>query len=216
MPQAAGEDLLQHLVQGLRPPIHPGDLLVAPDHPPPGMGHWRPTGSTTTPPPPDRESKGRPRQGVEERPKVAGTGRHGQGTGGNTTRGRETTNRPGKGEARGRGTRGERATTSTRAHTQDGHATTDEPAPPGPQSTPHDPQWGTSAKPRCRNTNLTPQEPHRIAPTGLRTPHRGRRVHPHEEKGLHPPGKPPRTPRTPPPHPKPPGKHRPQQGRPHR
>ena len=101
----------------------------------------------------------------------------------------------------GRGTRGEGATTGTGAYTQEGHAITDEPASPHPQSAPHDPGRRTPARMLSCNTDWTPHKPHRVAPTGHRNPHQGRRVHPHGEKGLDPPEEPPRTPPSPPPHP---------------
>ena len=101
MPQAAREALLRDAVQDLHPPLHPRNPpQVAPDHPAPGMGHRRPTGLATTPPPAHREGKGQgegPRQGGEERPTVAGRRPQGQVTGGNATRGQGTTGGPGKG-----------------------------------------------------------------------------------------------------------------------
>ena len=55
MPQAAWEALLRDAVQGLRPPLHPrSPPPMAPGHPPPGRGHWRPL---PTPPPPHQEGK---------------------------------------------------------------------------------------------------------------------------------------------------------------
>ena len=184
---------------------------VAPDHPPPGMGHWRPTAPPPTPPPSHREGKGQgqgkgkgrertPRQGGGERPKVAGRRPQGQGTGGDTTRGQETIKGPGRGRTRGPRTEGEDATTGTRAHTQEGHATAEGPAPPHPQPTRRDPQRRTPAKTRRQSTDLTMHEPHRLTPTDHRTPYKGRRAHPHGEKVLPPPRQLPRTqPRSPPP-----------------
>ena len=97
---------------------------------------------------------------------------------------------------------GEGATTGTRAHTEEGHATTEGPAPPHPKPTPRDPRRLMPAKTRRRSTDLTPHEPPRLTPTDHQTPHRGRRAHPHGGKGLDPPREPPRTPpRSPPPRP---------------
>ena len=55
MPQAAWEALLRNAVQGPRPPYTPHPPPMAPGHPGPGLGHWRPP---PTPPPPHREGKG--------------------------------------------------------------------------------------------------------------------------------------------------------------
>ena len=81
MPQAAWEALLRDAVQRLRPSYTPQNPPpVAPDHPPPGVGHWRPTG----PPPPHqhhtrkakgtgkgraRDGKGHPGKGARKGPK---------------------------------------------------------------------------------------------------------------------------------------------------
>ena len=82
MPQAAWEALLWDAVQGLRPPLHPPNPpLMAPGHPPPGLGQRRPP--PPTPPAPQREGKGHGqgegkgqrgtlRQGGTEAPKVTG------------------------------------------------------------------------------------------------------------------------------------------------
>ena len=188
-------------------PLHPRNPPpVAQDQLPPGMGHRRPTGLATTPAAPCREGKRHregPRQGGEERQKIAGRRQLGRGTEGNVTRGQGTIGGPGKGKARGHGTGGEGATTGTRTHTREGHTTPEGPAPrrPPTQSTPHDPRRRKPAKTRRRSPDLTPHEPHQVAPTGHRGPRRGRRVHPGGEKGLQPLRKPPRTPRSPPPHP---------------
>ena len=154
MPQAAWEALLRDAVQGLRPPHTPATLrrwpqtthphawaICAPQPPPPkpttphregkGQGH--------------RKGKGRERtarQGGEERPKVAGRHPQGQSTGGDTTQGQETIKEPGTGRTRGRGTEGEGATTGTRAHTQERHATT------GRTSTAPPPAAGGARPPR--------------------------------------------------------------------
>ena len=57
MPQTQWETLLRDVVQGLHPPLHPRDPpLVAPDHPPRGMGHQRPPAPDASPPP--RRRKG--------------------------------------------------------------------------------------------------------------------------------------------------------------
>ena len=169
MPQAAWEALLAVRGPGPLPPVHRGNPLpVAPDHPPPSMGHRCLEGVATTPPPPHREGKGQReglRQGADERRKVAGRRPQGQGCGGNATRGQETTKGPGKGRARGRGTEGEGATTGTRAHTQEGHATTEGPAPPHPESTAQPQEAHTSQ-------NTPPQHEPDAARTALAHAHR--------------------------------------------
>ena len=205
IPQAAWEALLRNMVQGLCPPYTPRIRRLAPDHPPPGMGHPRPTGPPHTPPPPHQqwkrhrqgEGKGRegtPRQGGKEAPKVAGRRPQGQGSGGDTTRERETSNGPGRGRIRDRGTEGQDAAAGTRAHTQEGHATTERAAPSHPQRTPRDPWRLTPANICRRSSDLTPYGLHWLMPSGHRNPHRQRRAHPHGEKGLHPPTEPLRTP----------------------
>ena len=76
------------------------------------------------------------------------------------------------------------------------------PSRPHPELTPRDPRRRTLAKTRRQSTDLTPHGPHRLTPTDHRTPLRGRRTHPHVEKGLDPLREPPRTPpRSPPPSP---------------
>ena len=112
MPQAAWEALLRDAFQDLRPPLHPPNPPpVAHDHPPPGVGHRRPTGPPPTPPPPDREGKGHGQgegkgqkgtlwQGGKEGPKMTGRRPQGQGTGSDTTREQETTHGPGSGRNR--------------------------------------------------------------------------------------------------------------------
>ena len=83
MPQAAWEALYRDAVQGLRllNPCNP--LPVAPDPPPPGMGHWRPSRppahpTTTTP---DRErARARERQGKGKDTPARGRG-EAQGSG---------------------------------------------------------------------------------------------------------------------------------------
>ena len=73
------------------------------------------------------------------------TGRRpqGQGTRSNTTRERETTHGPGRGRSRDRGAEKGDATAGTGAHTQKRHATTEGPAAPHPQRTPHNPRRRT-------------------------------------------------------------------------
>ena len=84
------------------------------------------------------------------------TGRRpqGQGTGSDTTREQETTHGPGRGRNRDRGAEKEDTTAGTRAHTQEGHATTEGPLQPHPQRTPRGPRRRTpptrTAKTRIR------------------------------------------------------------------
>ena len=129
------------------------------------------------------------------------TGRRpqGQGTRGDKKPEQETTNRPGRERTRDRGAEGEDVTAATRAYTQEGHATTQGPAPHHPPRTSRDPRRRTPTKTCRRSTDLTPYGPHRLTPTGHQNLHRGRRAHPHGEKGLHPPREPLRTPRSSPP-----------------
>ena len=214
MPQAAWEALLPDAVQGLRPPstletlrrwlqtTHSQSWAISAPQPPPPIPpppHWKERGQGPG------KGKGRertPRQGGEERPKVTGRRPQGQGTGGNRTRGQQTINAPGRGRTSSRGTEGEGAATGTRVHTQEGHATTEEPAPCHPRPTPRDPRRRTPAKTSRRSTDLTLLEPHRLRPTDHRTPHRGSTPHPHGEKRQPPPEQQPSTsPRRPPPRP---------------
>ena len=73
------------------------------------------------------------------------TGRRPQGldTGSDTTREQEATHGPGRGRNRDCGAEKEDTTAGTRAHTQEGHATTEAPAPPHPQRTPRGPWRST-------------------------------------------------------------------------
>ena len=128
-----------------------------------------------------------PRQGGEERTKVAGRRPQGRGTGGDTTRGQETIKRPGRERTRGRGTEGEGATTGTRVHTHIGHATTDGPAPPHPQLTPRDPRGGKPAKTLRRSTDLTPHEQHRLTPIDYTDSAQGKEGTPTRGEGATPP-----------------------------
>ena len=112
MPQRAWETLIRDAVQGLQRPYTPENPpLVAPDHPPRGMGHRRPTDLATTPPPGHQKGKGQRedrRKGGEGRHKVTGTRPQEQGTEGSTTRGQAPTGGPptlGEGKGRGDSTR---------------------------------------------------------------------------------------------------------------
>ena len=156
---------------GSPPPLHPQySPLVAPDHPPPGMGHQRPTGFAATPPPAHGKGKGQ-REGLRQRgdksPISTGRRPQGQGTGGYTTRGQGSTGGPPtreKRKARGHGTWGEGATMGTRTHiTKEGHTTLEEPAPP------HPPYPIDTARPRRDKANQTHQADH---PAGARAPRR--------------------------------------------
>ena len=198
MSQAALEALLRDPVKGLCLPYTPQTLRrwLQTTHPPASAIGAPQAPPPPAPPPPHREGKGHrqgegkgqegtARQGGEEGPKVTGRRPQGQGTRGNTTREQETTNGPGRGRTRDRGAERKDATAGIRAHTQEGHATTEGPAPPQPEQTPRDPWRHTRGNTRRRSTNLTPHGPHRLTPTGHRNPHRGRRAHPHGEEGLH-------------------------------
>ena len=73
---------------------------------------------------------------------------------------------------------------------------------PTPRRTARDPRRHMPAKTRRQSTDLTPQGPHRITPTDHQSLRRGRRAHPHGDKGIRPQTEPPRTPpRSPPPRP---------------
>ena len=67
----------------------------------------------------------------------------GQGTGSDTTWGQETTQGPGRGRNRDQGAEKEDTTADTRTQLQEGHTTTEEPAPPHPKRTPHKPRGRT-------------------------------------------------------------------------
>ena len=54
--------------------------------------------------------------------------------------GQETTQGPGRGRNRDRGAEKEDTTAGTKTHTQEGHTTTEGPAPPHPKRTPHAPR----------------------------------------------------------------------------
>ena len=90
------------------------------------------------------------------------TGRRpqGQGTGSDRTREREITHGPGRGMNRDHGAEEEDTTADTRAHTQEGHATTEGPPPPCPQQTPRGPRRRTpqthAAEARIRHTGSHP------------------------------------------------------------
>ena len=88
------------------------------------------------------------------------------------------------------------------AHERGAHHTGRQ-APPQTQgqSTPRDTRRRKPAKMRRHSPDQTPHEPHRVAPTGHRAPHRERRGHPHGEKGLHPQREPLGTRHSPPTHP---------------
>ena len=76
------------------------------------------------------------------------TGRRpqGQGTGSDTTWEQDTTHGPARGRNRDPGAEKEDTTTGTRAHTQEGHATTEGSTPPHPQA-------GTARPPEAHASN---------------------------------------------------------------
>ena len=147
MAQAAWEALLRDAVQGLRPPYNPQALRqwLQATHP----TAWAIGAPRPTPPPPHREGEGHGqgegkgqqgtlRQRGTEGPQVRGRRPYGQGTGRDRTWGQETTQRPGRGRSGDRGTEEQGTTADATTHTQEGHTTTEGPAPPQPQRTPHD------------------------------------------------------------------------------
>ena len=205
MPQAAGEALLRDVLQGLRPGYTPETLCL-----------WLETsqpqevaiGAPQAQPPPHHNHTGKGKGKKKARGKEARRGPMEQAGAhcnrapwGNTTWGQETMKRPGKGKARRHGTRGEGATTGTRAHTQEGQATrTDQhrPVPSRHRRTP-----GGARPPRRAAATRTGRRRNR---TGLRPisqpdPAQGQVGSPTRGEELLSPGEPLRTPRSPPPHP---------------
>ena len=158
---------------------------MAPDSPPPEMGHRRPTEPATTSTPGHREGKGQregPRQEGGERHQVTGTHPREQGTAGNTTPGQEIIGGPptlgaGQGGDTEGGGREDGARKDT-PHRRDRHR----PNPPHPVNTvrpPGDTVTGTGAPvhvtdhlpkhtpttTRHRSREPTAREPHPVAPT---------------------------------------------------
>ena len=199
MPQAAWEALPWDADQGLRPPHTPKTLRLRPQasHPQAwAIGAAKPPPHPTTTTPGRERAKGGP--AATGRGEAQGSRQAPTGTG---HRGRHSTGARNHQRARKRkGTEGEGVTVFTRAHTQEGHTTTERPPPPHPQPTPPDCGRRTPAKTRRHSMDPTPHEPQRLAPTDYRAPHKARRAHPHEEKRLHPPREQPRTPPHSPPH----------------
>ena len=160
-PQVAWEALLRDAVQALCPPNNPQTVRqwLQATHPQAwGIGAPRP------PPHPTRaqhregkgqgqgEGKGQKRtlgQGGKKGPKVTGRRPRRQGTWSYTTWEQNTTHGPGRRRNRDRGAEKEDTTTSTRAGTQEGHATMGGSTPPHPQRAPHNPRRCT---PRTRAT----------------------------------------------------------------
>ena len=153
--QTAWEAFLRDAVQGLRPAYTPQILRrwLQATHPK-AWAIGAPKGPHPNPPPPHRERKGHGQgegkgqkgtlpQGGKEGPKVTGRRLEGQSTWSDTTWEQDTTHGPGRGRNRDRGAEKEDTTTGTRAHTQEGHATTEGSTPPRPQRAPHDPQRRT-------------------------------------------------------------------------
>ena len=214
MPQAAWEALLRDVVLALCPPYTPQTLRrwLQATHPQ-AWAIRAPQAAPSTPPLPHQEGKGHGQKedkgqkgtlwhGGKEGPKVMGRRPQGQGTGSDTTWEQDTTHGPRRGRNRDRGAEKEVTTTGTRAHKQEGHATTEGTTPPHPQRAPHDPSEAHAPNTRRENMNRTPYGPHGFTPTSHQKSHRGRGAHLHGEEGLHPQRKPPRTqPRSPPPRP---------------
>ena len=225
MPQTAWEPPLRDVVRAsaTRTPPEPsasGTRLPTPGHGPsaPQRPRQQPTNST-----PEREIiKGGPAAGGRgevqgNRQAPIGTGQQGatQHGGKGTTGGPPTR---GNGKTRGHATWGRgRNDRHQEAHQEGGADHTGEtgtppPSPPSPNSaTPkghgHTKASGapqqrcTPAKTCRRSPDLTPHEPHRVAPTDHQSLHRGRRVHSQRQRGLHLDREPQRRPHKPLPHP---------------
>ena len=111
-----------------------------------------------------------------------------QGSGRDTTWGQETTQETGRGRSGDRGTEEKGTTADATTHTQQGHTTTEGPAPPHPHGTPHDSRGRTTQHTPPNQASdavrITPAHTHQPPETtrGMEgTPTRGERATPTEE-----------------------------------